>query len=264
MYGRRTLLLALGMLALAALPAKADSSEEGKLRVVVFLGQEGAAHENVPVGWGDRALGVTNRDGVLATRVPAGVAPLRVVLEGVTLEASPEVIVRAGLTTEVVVTLDARGRAVFETHVEAPGQEVQRATTQEAEGPKVSVAGRVLEDKGRRPIAHASVYVRGQPVEASTDKDGRFSVELPVEAFPWVYFEDNAVLRRGGPGSTVVELISYTQLPHACECIMKICGMGFQQYIAVGFNKLDFFIVCTSKLYHLAQRTCAWEFIQHF
>ena len=30
------------------------------------------------------------------------------------------------------------------------------------------------------------------------------------------------------------------------ECIMKVCGMGFQQYIAVGFNKLDFFIVVTS------------------
>ena len=30
------------------------------------------------------------------------------------------------------------------------------------------------------------------------------------------------------------------------ECIMKICGMGFSQYISVGFNKLDFFIVCTS------------------
>ena len=33
-----------------------------------------------------------------------------------------------------------------------------------------------------------------------------------------------------------------------CECIMKVCGMGFKPYIAVAFNKLDFFIVVTSIL----------------
>jgi hypothetical protein len=33
-----------------------------------------------------------------------------------------------------------------------------------------------------------------------------------------------------------------------CECIMKIFGMGFREYIRVNFNKLDFFIVVTSAL----------------
>jgi len=32
------------------------------------------------------------------------------------------------------------------------------------------------------------------------------------------------------------------------ECILKICGMGFREYIRVPFNKLDFFIVVTSAL----------------
>eukprot|EP01043_Picozoa_sp_COSAG02_P015294 COSAG02_NODE_649_length_18914_cov_30.645868_1_plen_1639_part_10 len=32
------------------------------------------------------------------------------------------------------------------------------------------------------------------------------------------------------------------------ECVMKILGMGFREYIRVNFNKLDFFIVVTSSL----------------
>lgn len=30
------------------------------------------------------------------------------------------------------------------------------------------------------------------------------------------------------------------------ECVLKICGMGFSEYIKLAFNKLDFFIVVTS------------------
>jgi hypothetical protein len=51
-------------------------------------------------------------------------------------------------------------------------------------------------------------------------------------------------------GQDYVDFMGYTEyvfnFVFTCECIMKICGMGFKQYIAVGFNKLDFFIVCTS------------------
>lgn len=143
----------------------AAAAEPGALVGVVF-DEAGRPLAGVEV----RAGGETTRSG------PDGgfglvVEPGRVAVELRGPQAwSGQVEVRAGLSTELLVSLGPRPHA----EIEAP---VAEAVVAEA-GPPGQLRGRIVDEAGQ-PLAGVRLFVRGVAVEAVSDRDGRFSLDLP-------------------------------------------------------------------------------------
>src|SRR5690606_24064310 len=57
------------------------------------------------------------------------------------------------------------------------------AASSDANLPRGTVQGRVLDSEKNQPVTGARVYVRGSAAEATTDAEGKFSLELPEG--PW-------------------------------------------------------------------------------
>lgn len=127
----------------------------------------------------------TRTDALGAFRVgsPPGVFEARVGPgEGVVV---PGVAVRAGATTELLVTLSEPPEIALELPEGSAAAEEVRA------GPPGVLQGRVVDPARNAPLAGARVFVRGAAATAVTDDDGTFTLALPEG--PW----DLSVLRPG-------------------------------------------------------------------
>lgn len=172
MRGRSLALLA----ALAApVAAHAQEVETGELVVMVFETGSGEPMQGVAVRVGDEAVGSTDRYGRLVVEVEPGVHPLAVeVREGV-WEAVSEVRITAGYTSESLVTWfpdDGHVSAL----VEQPGEEMTKADPDE--GPTGIVRGRIVSSENGEPVANARIFVRGSRIDAQTNADGTFELEI--------------------------------------------------------------------------------------
>lgn len=163
-------LLALGIRsALAADPAAVS--------VVLFDEQNPLANAEVRID--DRALGATNADGALRTTIAPGKHRLVVMREGrevlaLELEFKPEE------SAEIIATLhpDSAPSVFIESSRQGAGAAAAPAPVEA--GPPGRIEGRVVSSEGGNPVAGARIFVAGTPVDAVTDADGRFRVEVPA------------------------------------------------------------------------------------
>jgi outer membrane receptor protein involved in Fe transport len=161
------LLCQLAFLSALALPVAASAAGgEGAVSGFVF-DDAGRPRAGVSVQVGDRAV-VTDADGAFRVEIGEGTVPVRIGEHGV------EIVVRGALTSEVLVTLPAQGPASFLS--EEPAGDGPGLTF---EGAAIVVPGRIVRDGDRAPIPGARVFVRGIAATATSDRDGRFQLELP-------------------------------------------------------------------------------------
>lgn len=177
----------------AAQPAEQPEPPKGTVYVVVFR-----APRSVPVAGALVNLGqisaATNENGAATLSAAPGTHPLRIDLPADALldrteataawVATPDVRVAAGETTQVIVSLTAQG-ALASTDIEVPvdtaGESQAERETARAEHTRAKgiVRGRVVSLEDKTPIAGARVFVRGAPVDAETDLQGRYEFDLP-------------------------------------------------------------------------------------
>ncbi len=177
------------------LSSLALASEQGEVVGVVFLPD------------GRPVAGALIRAGELTARTDAGGA-WRLSLDAgeatVSVEApgqapvSEVVPVVAGRTTELLVTVGPGGAVSLEAPPESTaGPEVPS-------GPPGRLTGVVTDADSGRPLAQARIFVRGSAVEAVTDEEGRFALELPGGAW------DLSAVRAGyGTEALAVEVVSH-------------------------------------------------------
>lgn len=171
-------------------PANDTPPRRGELHVLVFSGATPIPGVRVRSPRSETHA-ITGDDGaVYLSVVPGDDAPFLDIPAGVlakhpearTIRLAP-ITVAEGASVEAIVTLDEIGE-VKSMYVEGSGKAVATAPDTNdaqpaADAVKGTIRGRVLARESKKPIANAKVFVRGAPIEAETDADGRFTLELP-------------------------------------------------------------------------------------
>jgi outer membrane receptor protein involved in Fe transport len=190
--------VAIALAAPAALAAQTSpAAPAGRLVLILFAAGDGGAVPGAVVtvlGGPDDAPGVsaaTNADGAVRFTLPPGSYRLAVVpgaAAGPPVVTPARVPVAGGEATEVLATLGADGAAPqvrVETAVALgpAGDEADGAAAGAAglgTGPLGTLRGTARHVETGRPVAGARVFVRGAPVEARSDAEGRFALEVPA------------------------------------------------------------------------------------
>ncbi|MCB9663015.1 MAG: TonB-dependent receptor [Alphaproteobacteria bacterium] len=163
------------LLLLAPSLVHAQEVEEGTVTGIVFSRADGAPLEGVLVEVGGVQTR-TDRLGRFVLSLPEGVHPVRVVGPDRVSRPSVDLPVAAGRTSELLLTW-APDLAVLPAQVEAP--ELAPVASAPQEGVVGSVAGRLTSSEDGAPVVGARIFVRGLAVEAQSDADGRFHLDLP-------------------------------------------------------------------------------------
>lgn len=174
-------------------PSSATPVESGDLRVLVFV--DATPVEGVTIAVGDAAPERTGRDGAASLSLPEGEyaiglsvpwhvlpgaqpgrRPVRVSTASVRVVAYEEV--------EVIITLTASGQIAKLDVEEATGDSTDRQRVKDFDKrrrtrPQGIVRGKIYTEEARQPVAGADVFVRGAPIEAKSDDQGAFELELP-------------------------------------------------------------------------------------
>jgi len=86
--------------------------------------------------------------------------------------------IKEGRDTQVIATFTSKGKKELE--VDTPRRAMKKEAIKiEAKG-KGRLVGRVITTNDKKPIEGARVFVKGTAVDARTDGNGRFSVEVPA------------------------------------------------------------------------------------
>ena len=128
---------------------------------------------------------LTNSDGGFHALLPPGKYTIAVAIDGRPAVNVTEVDLSRCGSAEIVIS--NRGPSLppdfdlEETEREKPDDERAGKVGDEVEqGPPGTIVGRVVSFDKKNPISGARVFVRGLDVEARTDKQGRFSFEVPA------------------------------------------------------------------------------------
>lgn len=152
-------------LMLAALAGAAD----GELVGVVFQ-PDGAPVPGATVDVGGATV-TTDAEGAFRVAVPEGTPTVRVTGSQGSIEI-PSVPIAGDATTELLLTL---GQGPSRFALESPT--ARETAVETPTGPPGRLTGTVTDGEG--PVAGARVFVRGSDVDATTDRDGRFVLDLP-------------------------------------------------------------------------------------
>ena len=177
----------------ASAPAQADAAR-ATVRGVIF-DEDGAPMPSVEVRVGSLPVVLTNADGAFELQVEPGRYAIFVLADRYR-EARVNVLsVADGGSVELVMTLYRDGRAPLidlEGAAEPPPLTLDEAQDP-IQGPTRSAAkaaslpgriqGRALSLDRRSPVQDARVFVRGLSVEARTDAQGRFTLEVPAGTY---------------------------------------------------------------------------------
>lgn len=150
----------------------------GSVHLVVFAADLPARGAVVEGPDGQRATG--DAGGALTLELPAGEHTLLLYWPA---DAAPRpmagVTVAAGQSTQVIATAALDGTLSLD--IMAPEGAGKAAAVDAAVAVTLgSVSGIVTSDEGGEPVVGARVYVAGQAAEATTDAEGRFSLQVPV------------------------------------------------------------------------------------
>jgi outer membrane receptor protein involved in Fe transport len=177
------LTLAVVLFALFAATSAPAQEQTADIRVLVF--EKGRPVPGLRVEIGEQS-GPTNADGAWRGSIQAGRKTLAVYEHSLALASLP-IRVHSGEVAQYIITLTGEQRRAtvsIESSHGAGGESLPQAAQTDAaskgaEGRGVLV-GRVVSTEDGSPVSDARVFVSGTPVEARTDEDGRFSVEVPV------------------------------------------------------------------------------------
>jgi outer membrane receptor protein involved in Fe transport len=165
---------------LAAAQPAGESDSSANLSLLVF--EQGRPVEGLTVRFGDR-VGRTDGNGAWRAELPAIQDRLTLVDVAQPLTALP-LTLRPGEIIQIIVTLRGEQRRAYvsieSSHsVEATGlqPEAGREPTDPDRGQGI-LTGRVVSSEDGSPVADARIFVSGTPVEARTDEDGVYRVEL--------------------------------------------------------------------------------------
>jgi len=153
--------------------------------LVVF--EEGRPVDGLRVEIGPHS-GLTDANGSWQGEVVSGAWQLRVTERGVPL-TQLALNLRAGEILQAIITLRGPDRQAFVSLESSHSLEIddapdppdgQPAALAEGSG---SLNGQVKSAEDGRSVAGARLFVSGTPVEARTDEDGRYRIELPVGTY---------------------------------------------------------------------------------
>lgn len=173
----------LGLLLLLALSVTfAEEQKTGSLTVVVFKDETPLLGSIVTVD-GNKVY-KSDVDGALKTELSVGQHTVEIVGLGVNKENlgyfKKTVTIKENRDTQVISTFTIKSKTPV-VSVDTPVGTLTQVKTAEA----VNVTGKgrlngvVLSSEDKRPISGARVFVKGTAVDARTDANGRFSVEVP-------------------------------------------------------------------------------------
>lgn len=173
-----TVLLLLLLLALA-LPALAQDAPPAQVSVLVFEQGRPVPDLNLRIG---ETAGRTDENGAWAVQAEPGRTRLTV-FDGATALTALPLNLRSGELLQVIITFRGESRRAFvslESSMPLDAEALPQPTAPtEAEGEGVLI-GRVVSTEDGQPVTDARLFVSGTPVEARTDDEGRFRIELPV------------------------------------------------------------------------------------
>ncbi|QDG51189.1 hypothetical protein FIV42_10695 [Persicimonas caeni] len=172
--------LAAVVFVVAASPSLGFAEPTGQIHVVVFGPPNGLPVEGAEVEVGDQTL-ETNKDGAAWLNVAPGTYTLSISHESMASARIDDVEVARGEGAEVVVEVRADGEVIADVETVELGKGRQAAEAQQPEntGPPGTLSGTVVSFEGQTPIEGARVFVRGLAEEAKTDKNGRFTMQVP-------------------------------------------------------------------------------------
>lgn len=165
----------------------------GALHVVVFVTGTARQHEGLQIEGPGQPMMPTNRDGAAYLMLPEGDQCIVVGIpaqwvagraQGLTHSVCNIPIV-AGGSTEILISLDATASRVLTVDKMAPGQlarvrEAGRQYQQDlATKPRGKLQGLVQSLDRKKPVEGAQILIRGLPIEAVSDEQGQFELELP-------------------------------------------------------------------------------------
>lgn len=157
--------------------AAAFDSEMGELHLLVFSAANQTPIQGAQVFVGKVKLGETNADGALTIFLFGGLYHLTIdVGDGVMRTAAVRVIPEqiSEVLAEAVPASDEMILLVEQSDIHRV-----KADAALENAPIAILTGEVVHEETRAPIGDARVFVRGAPVEATTDTAGRFRLEVP-------------------------------------------------------------------------------------
>ncbi|RFF26870.1 TonB-dependent receptor [Wenzhouxiangella sp. 15181] len=177
----RAICLATVLLLLIAAQASAQDDSAGDISVLVFENGRPVPGLRVEIG---EQFGLTNADGAWRGQVEPGRTRLAVYEHALALAALP-LEVRQGEVARYIITLagpDRQARVSIESSHEGDRQPAPRGAPEAPAGEQGSglLTGRVVSTEDGSPVTGARVFVSGTPVEARTDEDGQFRIEVPT------------------------------------------------------------------------------------
>ena len=158
-----------------ALPAHALTPGKGSVRAFVFY-PNGAPVPDAVVQLENKTMGKTDPDGMAYFELDPGEYAFEIRPKGLTDLKTAIVPVLEGQETEFLVVYKAAD--VPEVLLEAP--QTSLASGEEEDAVKGKVSGVVVSQEKKQPIEGARVFVRGSRVDARSDAEGKFTIELPV------------------------------------------------------------------------------------
>ena len=179
----RTLLVSLLVLAgMPSAPARTSDAEAPPARLTVIVFENGRPVPDLNLRAGEQA-GRTDEYGSWRTELAPGGGRLTVFDAGTPL-AALTLDLQAGEIAQVLVSLqgaDRRARVSIESsHAVARPAGPAEPPVDDAPAGEGVLTGRIVSTEDGAPIAGARLFVSGTPVEARTDEDGRFRIDVPA------------------------------------------------------------------------------------
>ncbi|MEM1080552.1 MAG: TonB-dependent receptor [Pseudomonadota bacterium] len=163
----------------AQIPVEPESSIPASVTLIVF--EQGRPQADLTIRIDDQS-GRTDADGTWMADVPAGPARLTL-FDGAQPLTALALDFSAGEIAQIIVTLTGQERraqvSIESSHSVEGALPIASGPAPEVEGSGV-LTGRVVSSEDGAPIAAARLFVSGTPVEARTDEDGVFVIELPA------------------------------------------------------------------------------------
>ena len=157
--------------------AEDKRADESRDNLYVFVFKEGVAQSGISIKVGD-ATGTTDQYGLANFDLPGQVYEIGYYQDG-ELFALTEVDLANDLHSQVFLVLSKDAAAVeLDLPLSSYKQRFEQADIQEQTGPKGMLELVVTNRETEQPVANARLFFKGYSVEATTDEQGRASIEL--------------------------------------------------------------------------------------
>lgn len=168
---------------------------------------------------GEDPTALTGQDGSFALTVPEGQWKIELTLRSGASQTVGPFRFEPDATTEVLVSWLASWPPVVSVEEPPASSQVEVVVA----GPTVVLRGRVRGEDGR-PIEGARVYARGQSVEAISDAQGEFALQVPVGVW------DLTVLRAGFATRTLPEVAASEAPGEPIEVTLPPAGLEMERF----------------------------------